>query len=491
MKFFISLILLLIISGCSDKPKEQEVKSDTSKIYENQIVTIIVPNLGGKLIRGSIMDEAKLFNNKTGSNIRVVTPSWSDTVVKIKESLDDPKINFDIFVIISSWGGSLLGENHIAQVPDWVKDKVKWDDILPIYKNSILSWGNIAYGMPYDGDCLNLYYRKDIFEDKTNKDNFFKQYGYKLSPPTTWTKYEDIAKFFNGWDWDDDGKMEFGIAGSRSKGYGSILQFFARAAAYAKHPNDKAYYFDEDTMKPRINNPAFIKALEDYISVIKYAPKEIKNFSPGDVRKSFISGDVVMAIDWANMGTMAVNSNISVVKNKVGYAQLPGFDKVYNSKTKNWDNQYNNCSSISGNWTILVNKDSKNKKLAFDFASHMISQELTKKLITKGWTGVNPSRYSHFEDISSWSDSGFSEKDAKEYLNVLSKSLSNNNNMVDIRIPGADSYYSAMSKYVYLAVKGELTAKEALDKVAIKWEEITNSLNREKQIDFFKKSLNN
>ncbi|MGT2465971.1 hypothetical protein ACVOMV_14030 [Mesorhizobium atlanticum] len=31
----------------------------------------------------------------------------------------------------------------------------------------------------------------------------------------------------------------------------------SRATAYAKHPDDKAWLFDADTMKPRINNPAW------------------------------------------------------------------------------------------------------------------------------------------------------------------------------------------------------------------------------------------
>jgi len=482
ISYITSIALLLTFIGCSEKKEDTKVQKDT--------ITVIVPKLGGKLIRGAILEEAKKFEEKTGTRIRVVTPSWIDTINKINESLNDPKINFDMFVIITSWGGSLLGENQVAVVPDWVKKRIDWDDVLPVYKNNILTWGNKTYALPYDGDCINLYYRKDVFKNKNNQKNFLKEFGYKLTPPKTWKNYEDIAKFFNGWDWDGDGKVEYGIAGSRLKGYGSVLQFFTRAAAYAKHPDDKAYYFDIDTMKARINNEGFIKALEDYISVMKYGPKEILNFSPSDVRKSFISGDVVMAIDWANMGTMAANSEISVVRDKVGYAELPGYDKVFNSKTNSWDNIYNSPSSISGNWTILVNKNSKQQKLAFEFAAHMTSKKLTSKLITLGWTGVNPSRYSHFKDLSAWADSGFSQSSAKEYLGVISKSLSNKNVMIDIRIPGSSQYYDTLSYGINLALKGEVSPSEALNSVVIKWEGITESLNRDNQIRLYKKSLN-
>ncbi len=485
-----SLILLLSIVGCSDKEKENETESASLNLFEYRAITVIVPNVGGRTIRGPVLDEAKLFSEKTGASVRVVTPGWKSTIGKIKESLTDPKINFDIFVIITSWGGSLLGENHIEPIPEWVKEKIEWKDVLPVYKNSILSWGNKPYGLPYDGDCVNLYYRKDIFANNTNQEKFFKKFGYKLTPPTTWDMYEDIAKFFDGWDWDDDGKIEHGIAENRLRGYGSVLQFFTRAAAYAKHPDDKAYYFDIATMKPRINNPGFVEAFEDYINIMKYGPKEMLNLQTDDIRKSFISGDVAMAIDWADMGPMAVNSDISVVKDRVGYAALPGYDRVYNNKTKKWDSQYNNPSSIAGNWTILVNKDSKDKKLAFEFAAHMTSPILTKKLITIGWTGINPSRYSHFEDMSDWDGSGFSPSDTREYLNTISKSLDNENVMVDIRIPGASKYYDVAGEYIDLALKGKMEPKEALDKISLKWDEITDSLGRKSQIQLYKKSVN-
>ncbi|MEA1914923.1 MAG: extracellular solute-binding protein [Campylobacterota bacterium] len=334
------------------------------------------------------MEEAKVFGKMTGADIRVVTPGWTDAIKKAKESLIDPKINYDIFVIITNWGGFLLGDEHIAQIPDWVKDKIEWNDVLPIYKNSILSWDNKTYGFPYDGDCVNLYYRKDIFQDEKNKARFLKEFGYELKVPTTWNMYEDVAKFFNDWDWDNDGKTEHGAVEHRLKGYSSTLQFFSRAAAYAKHPDDPSFYFDTNSMKPRINNPGFVKALEDYIEVIKYGPSGMVNFQVIDIRKSFITGEVAMAIDWGDTATMAANSDMSGVKENIGYALLPGYNKVYNSLKGKWDEQYNNPSSISGNWTILVNKHSKNKKLAFEFAVHMTSKEMTGKLSTIGWTGL-------------------------------------------------------------------------------------------------------
>jgi multiple sugar transport system substrate-binding protein len=451
---------------------------------------VIVPKLHAKLIRGPILDEVAGFEAKTGAKVRVVTPSWDETINNIQKSLSDNNLHYDIFVVIGLWKGTLFGGDHIEPVPQWVKKKIDWDDVLPIYKENILSWNGVAYGLPYDGDCINLYYRKDIFADASYRTRFKTQYGYELAPPKTWEEFKKIASFFNGWDWDNDGKVEHGISGSRVKGDVTLLQFFTQAAAYAKHPDDKAYYFDPETMKPRINSPAFVKALEDYLDVMKFGPEGMANFAGHDVRNTFAAGEVVMAVDWADLGIYAVNSPVSVIQEKVGYAQIPGSDAVYNHKTSTWEERYNQVSSISGNWMFLINKKAKNKKLAFEFAAHMTSPELTKELTATSGNAVNPSRFSHFKDPASWQKSGFSTESARAYLDEITLSLANENVVYSIAIPGAGAYYQALDEYVHRAVQGAMTPQEALDAAAAEWEKITDRLGREAQVAYYKASLN-
>lgn len=213
----ISVFIIFIFSGCEDKKetKVEEVKKPLK--YEGQSIVVIVPKLHAGLIRGPIMEEAKKFETLTGAKIRVVTPSWNDTIEKTQQSLVDPNLHYDIFVVIAMWNGMLLANDHIEPVPQWVKDKIQWDDVLPIYKNSVLSYNNIAYGMPYDGDCINLYYRKDIFSDQKIQEKYKQQFNKELTVPTTWEEYKQTAKFFTGWDWDNDGEINYGNSLLRKK----------------------------------------------------------------------------------------------------------------------------------------------------------------------------------------------------------------------------------------------------------------------------------
>jgi multiple sugar transport system substrate-binding protein len=186
----------------------------------------------------------------------------------------------------------------------------------------------------------------------------------------------------------------------------------------------------------------------------------------------------------------AVNSPASVIKDKIGYAQLPGSTADFNSLTHQWDKRANQVSSISGNWTFFVSKASKNKALAFEFAAHMTSKELTKKMTAMSGTAVNPSRKSHFDNPEAWNQSGFSTESAKAYLAAITQSLSNPNVQYDITIPGASEYYQVLDGYVARAVSGELKPAKALDLAAADWEKITERLGRDKQTVFYRASLN-
>ncbi|RXJ86514.1 ABC transporter substrate-binding protein [Arcobacter sp. CECT 8985] len=481
--FFFIIIVSLTSCEKRDSKQKQEVN--------NTPITVIVPHLGG-LISDPVKMEAKKMSKQKNITIRVITPSWDDTIPKIKESLKDKDINYDVYFLFSSWAGAILANHNALEIPKWVKDKIDWNDVLPLYKENIYNWNNKCYFLPYDGDNVVVYYRKDIFQNKLYKQKFKNIYHYELKAPNTWDEYRDIAEFFNDWDWDNDGKIEHGLVGSRVPNYGTTLLFFTRAAAYAKYPSDKAFYFDKNTLKPRINNPAFVKALKEYIDIMKFAPKQIVNYSPFEVRQSFIAGDVALAIDWGDIGIMAQNAKESVVKGKVGYAVLPGSNKVYNSITKKWENKFNRVTALTGNWIIVINKNSKNKKLALEFAAKMSSKELTEKLISKSWSGVNPSRISHLEPNSykEWEDSGFTEDEAKAYLKTIKDSFSNKNVITDIKIDGADRYYQVMNKYLHKAIIKELTPKEALDNIAKQWEKITDEIGRNKQIMLYKESIN-
>ena len=84
-----------------------------------------------------------------------------------------------------------------------------WPDDFP---DSLLRYQKDAdgkiYGLPWWDGPVMFYYRKDLFENPQEKENFQKEYGYELNPPMTWKEFLDIAQFFTR-DTDQDGTVDF------------------------------------------------------------------------------------------------------------------------------------------------------------------------------------------------------------------------------------------------------------------------------------------
>ena len=155
--------------------------------------------------------------------------------------------------------------------------------------------------------------------------------------PKTWQQVQAVTKFLKGKKF--QGKDVYGYLDA-PKPWGGFGFYFlgSRATAYAKHPDDKAWLFDADTMKPRINNPAWVRAIQDVIDALPSEPPDQINADPNQTGFSqFLGGTGSMVTWWGDVGSNAKTNDSSVIGDVCGFSILPGSDDVYNSKTGKWD----------------------------------------------------------------------------------------------------------------------------------------------------------
>ena len=82
-----------------------------------------------------------------------------------------------------------------------------------------------------------IYYRKDLFNDPRWQAEFKEEYGYDFPvSPVTWQEILDIAKFFNGKDWNGDGKDDFGITMHLKGGEQGFFNYIALAGSFVCMP---------------------------------------------------------------------------------------------------------------------------------------------------------------------------------------------------------------------------------------------------------------
>ena len=177
-------------------------------------------------------------------------------------------------------------------------------------------------------------------------------------------------------------------------------------------------------MKPRINNPAWVRAIQDVIDALPSEPADQLNADPNTTGfQQFLAGIGSMIPWWGDIGQVAKASDTSVIGDVVGFDILPGSDDVYNSKTGQWDKLAERSelcaelrlSRLGHLCDGRVNGDEKKHKAAWSAAAHLGGKDLSL------WTVMYPSgfqvhRTSH-SNIDEWVAAGYDRKYMTSYLN--------------------------------------------------------------------------
>ena len=494
----VALVCLLAPAAmAAPPPPDAETKqANPDDLFPNGIgnvdckgVNLVVGTQTGPQIAGPVQDFWQKWGEKTGGTVEVQTFAFGDLFEKIRTGFVSGASPFDIIIYASDWAGDIMGAGYVLEVPKEVQDQVGYDYLIPTYRDRILSWGGKVYGLPYDGDAHQIYYRRDLLTNKTYQEEFKAKYGYDYNiPPKTWKEYYDVAEFFNGKQ--VDGQTIYGAGTAFMRKAQSYWTFLGVAASFAKAPDDPAYFFDPDTMEPRINNPGFVEALKLYVSLAKVGPPDVINWDVGNIRSAFPAGQIVLGIDWGDVGPLAADPKSSVVVGKWGSGLEPGVDKYWDSKKGEWVEKFNQAPFHAfGGWVQSVSKTTANPQCAFDFAAFMGNQNMSMLLVTYPGSGVNPHFFSDLNNLEPWIKIGMTEEEAKEYLATVRDIINHPNAVIDLRITGAAEYFDALDTQLARAVAGEVDPQTALDEVAKQWNAITDRLGREQQKTLYRQML--
>ncbi|ETR72846.1 MAG: multiple sugar transport system substrate-binding protein [Candidatus Magnetoglobus multicellularis str. Araruama] len=380
---------------------------------------------------------------------------------------------------------------YLDELPDALAEDASFDDIHPTYRDRLMKWNGRWIAVTVDGDLFNGYFRKDLFENKQNRQDFKKQFNYELNIPETWKEYHDIAQFFTGRK-DAQGNLLYGTSEAFAFGGQQFWDIFSRASAYTNHPDHPgAQFFHPETMAPQINNPGWIRAVTEYVDILQYCPPDAINFDIVKVREAFISGKTAMALDWGDIAQISADPEKSSIVGKVGFFVLPGTRTVWNIKKQDWDTmQHPHMAPFLafGGWVAGVPLNSKHKKAAWDYIMWYTNPKNSLKDVVTSGTGINPYRFTHFTSIDAWTKA-LSYQAASEYLSVLQESLDAPCAALDLRLPGLHRYTRSFEIQLTRALKKEITIKAALNTVAQKWDEITNELGRHRQLSIYRSSM--
>ncbi|HEV8673333.1 MAG TPA: extracellular solute-binding protein [Methylomirabilota bacterium] len=338
------------------------------------------------------------------------------------------------------------------------------DDVLPAFRDMYSTWAGTLYAMPFDGDLHILYYNTAAFSQPESQKRFRDKYGYPLAPPQTWEQYRDLAEFFTGWDWFGDGQKHYGAADGYRPGRTGFWWFMGRFANYG------GVYFDEE-MRPLINSPNGVKALQNMVDIFAFAPPGSTNFGYTEVENALVKGDVALSTNWTSVARVAEDPNRSKVMGKIGYAMLPG--TMIGGKL-------HRVGSLASGWSLAIPKYSANKEGAVHALELYTRPDVSLKISLNPGTGVDYTRRSSVESR----DAGAAWPSAPKFLEVVKAS-------VDVGfpaplVPGAEEYMKVGGDALAAAVAKTKGVKQALDDAAREWDRITDRLGRDAQKQLWK-----
>jgi len=449
-------------------------------------------NLHNFLFRGFL----KPWESYTGAKINWVDLAQADYNARLQQSIATGTVDFDIIEMGAPFEGDVLGRGMASEMPDWVAEIIDMDDYVDYLKAPVGTWDGKTYRISIDGDCHNFNYRTDYFADEALA-AAWKDEGHEgpWQVPVTWQQVQEVTKFLKGkkiGGFDANGYLD------PLKGWGGFGFYFlgSRATAYAKHPDDPAWLFDPNTMKPRINNAAWVRAIQDVLDVIEAQPPDQINADPGTTGfQQFLAGTGSMLSWWGDIGSNAKTSDTSVVGDTIGFSILPGSDDVYNASTGQWDtlasgpNYAPNMAYIGWGVYVMarVDGDPKKHRAAWSAAAHLGGKDISLWCAAYP-SGFQPYRNSHF-NISEWVGAGYDEAFISDYLASQSDSYNHPNAAIEPRIPGIFQYYSVAEDELAKIYAGQYSAQEGADKIAEAWEKITDQIGRDSQIALYKTSL--
>ncbi len=449
-------------------------------------------NLHNVLFRGFL----KPWEDYTGAKITWIDLAQADYNPRLQQAIATGTVDFDIVEMGAPFEGDVCGKGLASEMPDWVKAQIEYDDYVGYLKPPVGTWGGKTYRITIDGDCHTINYRTDVFSDPELA-KAWKAAGNttEWGIPRTWQQVQAATKFLKGKK--VGGKDVYGYLDA-PKPWGGFGFYFlgSRATAYAKHPDDKAWLFDVDTMKPRINNPAWVRAIQDVIDALPSEPADQLNADPNTTGfQQFLGGTGSILAWWGDIGSNAKTNDSSVIGDVVSFDTLPGSDDVYNAKTGKWDklasgpNYAPNMAYLGWGVYVMarVDSDAKKKKAAWSAAAHLGGKDLS--LWTAAYpSGFQPYRNSHFQ-IDEWVAAGYDKAFITSYLNSQANSYNHKNAAIEPRIPGIFQYYSVAEDELAKVFAGKASAQQGADAIAAAWEKLTDQIGREKQIALYKASL--
>lgn len=403
----------------------------------------------------------ELFRQETGINVEITVLPYPELFNRVIQDRVTNAYGFDIYSLMYNSLASAFEAGALLELDPYVEQyRPEWDmnylggaltvNLLNQYRGRTIS-------VNFDGDYQIWVYRRDLFEDADEQREFRARYGWDLQPPETWEQLDQISEFFT--------RPDEGLLGNTcllNPGWG-FSNWYQR---YTSGTNPNQFFFDPQTGDALLNSPAGIQATAEHVASLAWHSPDALVWSWPEQYPNMGGGGAAMTCAFANMPKFLDNAD-TAVGGKLGSFKSPG--RIIDGQL------------VRRSVTYIGNTYQVSTQSAFPAASYLFLQWANSPSIYTWLVGnpggtFDPFQVSDLTDplvVGSYQQYQIDTIAATAEITTPPPSLLN----------GGQEYETALDEELQAALTGQKTPEQAMEAAATRWNEITDRLGRDLQIE--------
>lgn len=280
---------------------------------------------------------------------------------------------WDIGFISTDWTAEAVEDGAVEELTPYLRQKPipDWPQGWAPSIVAPLVFDQKIYTLPWHDGPECLIYRRDLFENPVERENFYRSFRYVLAPPRTWKQFSDIASFFTRPAENLYGTLFAAYPDGHNTLYDLALQIWSRGGE-----------LEDEHGNALLNTTEAIAAVDFYRNMIRDTSRcypEAKKLDSTRAGGVFLSGAVAMMVNWFGFAARCDRQG-APLRGKVAIAPIPSDESMPSA-------------SLSVFWTLGIGSGSKHKQAAYDFLHFLTQPDLDLGLVKHGTVGVRLSTW--------------------------------------------------------------------------------------------------